>query len=770
MNSWSVDPVGGPWFLIAVAILLVLVVLVGPSKRRLSVRQRSILVGLRAVSALLLLFAMLRPTLVATEIRKLPGSLVLMLDSSRSMQITDSVGGNSRWDALKSSLASASDQLAELADSWDIKIYRFDETVVPANLENGLVSLPAQPEGPQTAIGSALDDILSREAQQRIVAVIMLSDGAQRSYAPRDLPPQTVAHRLAIDDIPLYTFTYGRPALGLQSDLRVESLLASDLVFSETPVTIQAEVLADGYTNQKYQVQLLWEDAAGEMQIVDTQQIAIGSVVDNGHRRIPVSLSYTPLEPGEFKVTVQIESPAGELATNNNSQSTFVTVMKGGINVLYLAGTTRIGGGPGREPRFVRGALDAHTDIHVRFDLLNYRKKRIDIRQQLSDGNYDVYLLGDLDVLALDNRSWKQLADDVDQGAGLAMLGGFHSFGPGGFRGSPLADVLPIKIGRAERQNFGERPRDDMHIIKPLRFVPEKAGEKPHPILELLAADGKPLDWHTLPPLDGANRFGRSQLKPNAQVIARSDDARRWPLLVTGAWGSGRTAALAIDSTWRWQMEGHGEVQRRFWRQLILWLARKDNLRDQSVWVRLDGRRYQRGSRVEFSFGASTEDGKPLPSTAFNVEVEKPDGSKVSLLPNRRGEKSLGNFTETDLSGEYRVTVTTTNNDDDDDSGAEIQDTAQARFLVPDQDMELDQPAAEPTLLAALANLTAAAGGQGLAPEELPNLLEQLQSRTTEFEEEISQHRTLWDTWPMFLTLVAVLGTEWWLRKRWGLV
>ena len=42
--------------------------------------------------------------------------------------------------------------------------------------------------------------------------------------------------------------------------------------------------------------------------------------------------------------------------------------------------------------------------------------------------------------------------------------------------------------------------------------------------------------------------LGVSQLKANAQVIARSDDAQRWPLLVTGAWGEGRTAALAAGA------------------------------------------------------------------------------------------------------------------------------------------------------------------------------------------------------------------------------
>ncbi len=759
MNSWSVDPVGGFWFFFVVACLLTLVLLVSPSKRRLSFRQRSILLGLRAGTALLLLFVMLRPTLVAIEIRKLPGSLVLMLDSSRSMQIADSVGNNSRWDALRSSLESASKPLAELAESWDIKAYRFDETVFLTDLELGQVDLPEQAEGPQTAIGSALDDVLQREAQQRIVAVLLLSDGAQRSYAPRDLAPQTVARRLAIDDIPLYTFTFGRPALGLQSDLRINNLLANDVVFSETPLTIQAEIGVDGYTNRTVKVQLLWETAEGEMETVDTRQI----VVENDHRRIPIALSHTPLEAGEYKVTVQVESPEGELATNNNSQSTFVSVMKGGINVLYLAGATRIGGGPGVEPRFIRAALAAHADINVRYDLLDYRKQRLDLRDSIRDGNYDVYLLGDVDVLALNKQSWQQLSDEVEQGAGLAMLGGFHSFGPGGFRGSPLKDVLPIKMGRAERQNFGERPREDMHVLVPVQLIPEQDGAAVHPILSLSGNKNQSLDWRKLPPLDGANRLDRSQLKPNAQVIARSNDAKRWPLLVTGAWGSGRSVALAVDSTWRWQMEGFGEVHRRFWRQLVLWLARKDETLGQSVWVRLDGRRYQRGSRVEFSLGAFDDNHQPLPSATFDIAVQKPDGSTIPLHPSRRGEKIIGSFLETDQPGDYRVTITANDR-------TAILGSAQARFLVPDQDMELDQPAAEPTLMASLANLTAEAGGQGLAPEELPGLLAQLKSRTPEFEEEISKRRTLWDTWPLFLTLVGLLGGEWWLRKRWGLV
>lgn len=759
MNTWGLEPVGSWWFVVGVAILLVLALLVGPAGRKLSPRKRLTLVALRAGTLVLLLLILLRPTLVTIETRKLPGSLVLMVDSSRSMRINDSVGDASRWDVLKQSLAAAGDQLADLAEPWDLKLYRFDETAEPVSMSDGTAELPEQADGPQSAIGSALDDVLQREARQRIVAVLLLSDGAQRAYAPRDIPPQTVARRLAIDQIPLYTFTFGKPALGLQSDVRVDDILANDVVFAETPTNVQAMIGVDGYTNQTFKVQLLWENADGEMEVVDTRQV----LVESNKRRIPVTLTHTPYQPGEYKVSVEIESPDGELATTNNSQSTFVTVLKGGINVLYLVGSSRVGGGPGIEPRFIRAALAPHADINVRYELLNYRRDRINIREQLREGKYDVYLLGNVDVTALDDSSWRQIAEDVDRGAGLGMLGGFHSFGPAGFRGSPLENVLPIIMGLAERQNFGEPPRQDMNIAGPIRFAPVELGGELHPILRIKDETDQDFDWSALAPLDGANRIERSQVKPNAQVIAETADARRWPLMVVGAWGSGRVLALAIDSTWRWQMEGFGDAQRRFWRQLVLWLARKDDTDGQAVWVRLDGRRYQRGSRVEFAFGATDAEREPLTDAVFDVQVQKPDGSQVAVRPTRRGEAFAGAFQEATEPGDYRVTVAATQD-------GELLGTAEARFTVPDRDMELDQPAAEPTLMASLANLTAEAGGAGLAPEELPELLEQLKSRTTEYEEEISRKRTLWDTWPVLLTLVGLLSGEWYLRKRWGLV
>ena len=57
--------------------------------------------------------------------------------------------------------------------------------------------------------------------------------------------------------------------------------------------------------------------------------------------------------PGEHKITLEAVVQPGELVTTNNELSTFVNVLKGGLNVLYIEGALRV------EQKFIRLALDS---------------------------------------------------------------------------------------------------------------------------------------------------------------------------------------------------------------------------------------------------------------------------------------------------------------------------------------------------------------------------------------------------------------------------
>ena len=76
------------------------------------------------------------------------------------------------------------------------------------------------------------------------------------------------------------------------------------------------------------------------------------------------------------------------------------------------------------------------------------------VQAYLADPNVDAFILGDLDSAALGEANMKALQEAVAAGKGFIMLGGYHSFGPGGYRGTPLEEGLPIVIGPFERQDF----------------------------------------------------------------------------------------------------------------------------------------------------------------------------------------------------------------------------------------------------------------------------------------------------------------------------
>jgi hypothetical protein len=191
-----------------------------------------------------------------------------------------------------------------------------------------------------------------------------------------------------------------------------------------------------------------------------------------------------------------------------------------------------------------------------------------------------------------------------------------------------------------------------------------------------------------------------------------------------------------------------------------LWLAKKDQALESNVWVKLDKRRFTPGEPVEFTTGAQSPSGEAIADADYDVQVVLPDGARRPLRPARQAQQMTGSFRDTQTSGDYAIEVTATR------QGQTI-GTARARLLVYEQDLELDNAAADSASLESLAAIT---GGQSLPPEQLPELVHRLATQTEYLEVHQETKKTIWDTWPFFLTLVGLLGIEWYLRKRWGLV
>lgn len=219
-------------------------------------------------------------------------------------------------------------------------------------------------------------------------------------------------------------------------------------------------------------------------------------------------------------------------------------------------------------------------------------------------------------------------------------------------------------------------------------------------------------------------------------------------------------AAFAGDSTWLWVQHGQADAHQRFWRQLLLWLARKDADTDQVVWAKVEPRNFLPGAPVTVTFGARTAEGVPIDDAEYQVEIVSPKGEHVPLNPRKAVQDQIAEFQATQTPGDYWARVSATH------KGESLGPGARTRFIVDPRDLELDHPSADYDLLRQIATIT---GGTLLKSEELDGWVARLTERKFG---DLTQVKVvaLWDNWWALLAFVGLLSTEWMLRKRWGLV
>ncbi len=275
--------------------------------------------------------------------------------------------------------------------------------------------------------------------------------------------------------------------------------------------------------------------------------------------------------------------------------------------------------------------------------------------------------------------------------------------------------------------------------------------------------------WETLPELEGISRLRKSN-NGIETVLAESD--KNEPILIAQNYGEGRVLAFAGDTTNRWivnpqKQQMHG----RFWRQMVLWLAKQENA-EGSVWIKPDTRRLPVHGDLGFSVGVRSRGGVDLKDGSYSVEVVGPDGVKIPVPTARTASDDRGTFVKTDVPGEYLIRVH--GKATDPSSGEVIDGEALAHFLVYDEDIEMMRRAADHDFLKKLAT---AGGGDFHRVEELPAFLRRMQSENLARHKPKLLLRPDWRTTGrssflmiFFVLFVTSLSLEWLLRRRWGMV
>jgi uncharacterized membrane protein len=157
----------------------------------------------------------------------------------------------------------------------------------------------------------------------------------------------------------------------------------------------------------------------------------------------------------------------------------------------------------------------------------------------------------------------------VASGGALLVKGGENAFAAGGYKGSPLEEVLPVSLSDRNPDFvpglFALRPVSYEHPLVALFDTPEESRKA----------------WDALPPLDGWGRFASA--RAGAQIVATqpresADNGGPLPVIAVRSYGRGKVMLVSTDSTWRWKLGAAGDrlasgVYERFWTRAVQYLT-----------------------------------------------------------------------------------------------------------------------------------------------------------------------------------------------------
>jgi uncharacterized membrane protein len=706
-------------------------------------RNRGMLSGLRPIAICLLetglialiLFLLWHPALSIATLRPQQNVVAVLVDDSRSMNISDQSG--TREAAAKAILDGG--LLKSLDQKFQVRLYKFGKEADRIQRADQLTA-----GAPASRIGETLEQILAESSSLPLGAIVLLSDGADNSGG---IDLQTIS-AIRRQRIPVHTIGFGKEHPDRDIEITDVVVPARALPKSRLSATVTFQNYGLSGTHAKLNVK-----ESGK--VLASQDVTLKA---DGTPQTE-TLVFNCGEAGPKTLEVALDPVPGEENAVNNKVSRLVNVENRKPRILYIEGEPRW------DFKFIRRAIDDYPEIGIELpSMLRTTQNKI-LRlgmkdtKELEDGfpskpeelfEYQGLIVGSVEANYFTPTQQQMIRDFVDRrGGGLLLLGGRATLSDGGYPNSPLADLVPTKLPESR----GTFHRDFVGV--------ELTGQGAQSVMCRLDEDTarNAERWKKMPQVANWQEVGEP--KPGATVLLNAvpPGRRASPLLVTQNYGKGRSVLLASEGTWRWKMwmDHADKTHATFWQQLFRYLVTdtpgqvsaatpKTVLSDETkVPIRVEVRDKQfkpvTNAKVQARFllpdgsSATMELGpQPLEEGVYSGEwtAEKP-GSYVAEIIAGREQESLGH----DMLSFRR-----------EDGVAEGFHTSQNREL--------------------LEKLSEQTGGRYYKPADASKLSNEISY--SEAGITTRETRDLWDMPVIFLLALTIRGSEWLLRRRWGVV
>ena len=741
----------------------------------LTVRRRVVMGVLRASVLGIVVIALFEPILGLEMIIKAKRTVLVLLDTSESMTTRDVrrtedevkdaalALGKLAFDDPKAVLTEKARQesaavpridlakgllnhptvnvFQQLGKDYTVRYFGFGERLEPTQGKGESspdVLGAAQAVAKATRLGTAIQEAVDRSSGQPIAGIIILTDGISND----GLEPAAVAQRLGERNIPIFPIAIGLPNA---PDVQLRGLIVPDTVFHKDKVPLRVEIVSGGYAGRTANLSVL----------LDGQEVA-GKVVNlTGKGQFEELLFVPDARTDTAKLEVVISTLPGEITPANNRTGKTLRVIKEKIKVLYVEGKPRW------EYRYLRQVLLRDPRLDVKFLLTEGdRDQALSSDQYLTDFPedaakaflFDLVILGDVPASYFSPAQLARIEELVQKRGGSFLMLAGHLNAPVSYFGTPIASLLPVRLRAEGWQDVDE----SVYVV-----IPEGSADSAIMTLDSPKERNQDL-WglvkplYKIPVLDGP--------KPAATVLASISRGARggeaYPLIAWERYGSGKSLFVGTDQLWRLRFKQGDKYHARFWGQTIQFLTLSRLLgENKRIQIETDQSQYRTGQRVQISANVLDETYEPVKAKAYTLYLDRTAPTKQSVtlhlepVPNIPG--LYQGFYTPDVAGRYALRA----------PGNDPTLSNTAEFSVEKAELEQLERAMQDELLK---NMATASGGRCFTVRDLPKIAETVagEERTSV----IRREHELWDLPIVFIAILALLGTEWLLRRRYDLV
>jgi len=751
---------------------------------------------LKMTGLALMALALMEPVWIDRFPKKGANDLVLLVDNSRGLSVTNPATGDPIGADLRDSLQLPESGippgwLSRLDETFRRRNYLFDRRIERTGDDFAELAF----DGDASSLLTSLRSVRDRFARRPLAATIVFTDGnatasenidevlAALAEPPGESRPTT----------PVFPVLVGQPVESAH-DLGIRSVVAKQSAFEDAPLTLVVEASALGKVEGP--VEVFARNAREEEVGVEPVALPPGANLRSTQVRLRLPAALPGVSFYRVGIRHQGDDVPVELTSENNERLVSVTRDRGPYRVLYVTGR------PNWEYKYLRRALAEDAEIELvaliriakrepkfewrgrsgesgnplfrgfesdipeetrKYDEPVYIRLNTASEEELRDGfpkseeelfpAYHAILLDDVEAEFFSAEQRDLLERFVTlRGGSVTMLGGQESFREGEWLNTPVGRMMPVYLDPA-------REKDPAPAFDAAFSLTREGWLEPWMRLRSSRSDEETRLAY-MPGFFALNRI--DAIKPGAQVLATVTDAdrRRWPAIVTQRYGEGKTAAVLVADKWRWGMKD-AELRKDFaksWRQFVRWAI--TGVPDR---VTMETRFAEGGSvpRTELTVRVRDDVYRPRDDASVRFEITRPDGETETI----GGDPSLeeaGVFTATHFAGEaggYKLQGVAR-----DGEGAEIGTVETGWALNPAaEEFETLGPRRE-----ILDRIAEATGGEVLTLDEvgrLPGLLADLDAPVLE-----TRQRPLWHApWFFALALACFLG-EWGLRRWKGVL